>query len=224
MAKILLVEDDKDLCGRVHEWLSYEHHAVECVHDGGEAADRLKYYQYELVILDWDLPKTSGLDVCKGFRGKGGITPILMLTGKGELREKELGLDAGSDDYLTKPFHLKELSARIRALLRRPTTFAGCTLKAGILELDPAKHTLMMKGQEIALLPKEYALLEFLMRHPNEAFSPEALLSRVWSSESDAAADTIYTYIKTLRKKLAVFADAPSIKTLHGVGYKLICE
>ncbi|MBX9722500.1 MAG: response regulator, partial [Candidatus Obscuribacterales bacterium] len=117
MAKLLLVEDDTDLSGRVNEWLCFEQHAVECVFDGMEATERLKFYQYELVILDWDLPKKTGIDVCKEFRARGGLTPILMLTGKGNINDKEIGLDAGADDYLTKPFHLKELSARIRALL-----------------------------------------------------------------------------------------------------------
>lgn len=218
MAKLLFVEDDTDLSGRVNEWLCFEHHSVECVYDGVEATERLKFYQYELVILDWDLPKKTGIEVCKEYRSRGGLTPILMLTGKGTINDKEQGLDAGADDYLTKPFHLKELSARIRALLRRPASFTGTTLKVGTLELNPSSHQLTIEGREVSLLPKEYAILEFLMRHPNEIFSPDALLNRVWNSESDASTDTVYTYIKTLRKKLQ--PNAP-IKTVHGVGYKL---
>lgn len=221
MAKLLLVEDDTDLSGRVNEWLCFEQHAVECVFDGIEAAQRLKFYQYELVILDWDLPKKTGIEVCKEYRSGGGLTPILMLTGKGSINDKEMGLDAGADDYLTKPFHLKELSARIRALLRRPATFTGTTLKIDLLELDPSSHKLTVDGKEVNLLPKEYAILEFLMRHPNEVFSPEALLNRVWNSESDASTDTVYTYIKTLRKKVSPSAPSSIIKTVHGVGYKL---
>ena len=221
MAKLLLVEDDQDLSGRVTEWLNFEQHAVEAVFDGLEASERLKFYQYELVILDWDLPKKPGIDVCKEYRAGGGLTPILMLTGKGTVNDKELGLDAGADDYLTKPFHLKELSARIRALLRRPATFTGTTLKIGTLEIDPSSHQLTVDGKEVNLLPKEYAILEFLMRHPNEVFSPDALLNRVWNSESDASTDTVYTYIKTLRKKVSPEAPSSIIKTVHGVGYKL---
>lgn len=224
MAKILLVEDDSDLSGRIYEWLSFEQHAVECVFDGQEAAERLKIYQYELVILDWNLPGKSGIDVCQEHRASSGSTPILMLTGKNSINDKETGLDAGADDYLTKPFHLKELSARIRALLRRPVTFTGTTLKAGRLELNPSSHQLRMDGREVSLLPKEYAILEFLMRHPNEVFSPDALLNRVWNSESDASTDTVYTYIKTLRKKLSPEAPSSIIKTVHGVGYKLECK
>jgi DNA-binding response OmpR family regulator len=222
MAKILLVEDDTDLSGRVQEWLSFEQHAVEAVFDGLEAGQRLRIYSYEVVILDWDLPKCTGIEVCKEFRSRGGSTPILMLTGKGSINEKETGLDAGADDYLTKPFHLKELSARIRALLRRPVaSYTGATLKAGPLELDPSTRRVTKSGDELTLLPKEYALLEFFLRHPNEVFSPDALLNRVWNSESDASTDTIYTYIKMLRKKITPEAPSSMIKTVHGVGYRL---
>ncbi len=222
MAKILLVEDDTDLSGRVGEWLTFEQHSVESVFDGLEASQRLRIYSYEVVILDWELPKMSGIEVCKEFRGRGGATPILMLTGKGTVTEKEAGLDAGADDYLTKPFHLKELSARIRALMRRPVaSYTGSTLKIGLLELDPSTRRVTRSGEELTLLPKEYALLEFFMRHPNEVFSPDALLNRVWNSESDASTDTIYTYIKMLRKKITPEAPASMIKTVHGVGYRL---
>ena len=222
MAKILLVEDDRDLSGRVNEWLSFEQHAIESVFDGMAASQRLRVYFYEVVVLDWDLPRLSGLEVCKGYRSHGGTAPILMLTGKDAISFKEAGLDAGADDYLTKPFHLKELSARIRALLRRPVpSYTGNTLKIGGLELDPSTRRVTRNGEDLTLLPKEYGLLEFFMRHPNEVFSPDALLNRVWHSESDAAADTIYTYIKMLRKKITPEAPTSLIKTVHGVGYKM---
>ncbi|MBY0549816.1 MAG: response regulator transcription factor [Candidatus Obscuribacterales bacterium] len=222
MAKILVVEDDVDLSSKVSEWLSFEQHLVEVVYDGQEAYDRLRVYSYECVILDWDLPKMTGLEVCKQFRNHGGHTPILMLTGKDAIAEKEAGLDAGADDYLTKPFHLKELSARIRALLRRPVqSYTGGTIKTGELELDPLSRRVTRNGSEIILQPKEYALLEFFMRHPNEVFSPDALINRVWNSESDTSADTIYTYMKVLRRKISPEAPGSLIKTVHGVGYKL---
>lgn len=221
MAKILVVEDDLDLSGKVNDWLSFEQHSVEVVHDGQEAYDRLRVYSYELVVLDWELPKMTGIEVCKQFRNHGGHTPIIMLTGKDALSEKEAGLDAGADDYLTKPFHLKELSARIRALLRRPVqSYTGSKLKFGELELDPLSRRVTRNNEELTLLPKEYALLEFFMRHPNEVFSPEALINRVWSSESETTADTIYTYMKMLRKKISPDAPGSVIKTIHGVGYK----
>ncbi len=223
MAKILVVEDDPDLQGRVKEWLSFEQHEVEAVADGKEAAQRLKFYKYELVILDWDLPHITGIDVCQQFRSAGGTTPIIMLTGKDTITDKLQGLDSGADDYITKPFHLKELSARIRALLRRPANISGPgnTLEAKGLVLDTAAHELTKEGQPIQLLPKEFALLEFFMRHPGEVFSPDALLDRVWNSESDSSIDTVYTYIKTLRKKISPEAPSSIIKTVHGIGYKL---
>lgn len=222
MAKILVVEDDVDLSCKVNDWLSFEQHLVEVVYDGREAYDRLRVYCYEVVVLDWDLPKMTGLEVCKQYRDQGGHTPILMLTGKDAIAEKEAGLDAGADDYLTKPFHLKELSARIRALLRRPVqSYTGSTIKLGELELDPLSRRVTRNGGEVILQPKEYALLEFFMRHPNEVFSPDALINRVWNSDSDVSADSIYTYMKMLRRKISPEAPGSIIKTVHGVGYKL---
>lgn len=222
MAKILVVEDDVDLSCKVNDWLSFEQHLVEVVYDGQEAHDRLRVYSYEVVVLDWDLPKMTGLEVCKQYRNQGGHTPILMLTGKDAIAEKEAGLDAGADDYLTKPFHLKELSARIRALLRRPVqSYTGSTIKLGELELDPLSRRVTRSGNEIILYPREYALLEFFMRHPNEVFSPDALINRVWNSDSEVSADSIYTYMKMLRRKISPEAPGSIIKTIHGVGYKL---
>src|SRR5215813_6435551 len=119
MAKILLIEDDIEFSGIIKAWLSNEHHAVEVVHDGTEGRHRIQVFEYDLLILDWQLPGMAGIDICKEFRSQGGMTPVLMLTGKSAISDKETGLDAGADDYLTKPFHMKELSARVRALLRR---------------------------------------------------------------------------------------------------------
>jgi len=221
MSKILLVEDDDDLIGRIVQWLGFEHHTVETVKDGDDALDRMRFYDYDIVILDWGLPKLSGLEVCRTYRSSGGKTPILMLTGKNEVLEKEAGLDSGADDYLTKPFHLKELSARIRAILRRPYTFTGTVLQVGKIRLDPANHRVTRDEMEVQLHPKEFSLLEFFMRHPNEVFSPEALLSRVWSSESEASVDTVYTTIKTLRRKISPEAPTSFISNIPKLGYRL---
>lgn len=220
MAKILLIEDDTDLAGRVCEWLSFERHTVESSPDGEDGAEKLKFYKYELVVLDLGLPGKSGIDILKEFRSAGGTTPIIILTGQNAVEEKEKGLDAGADDYLTKPFHLKELSARVRALLRRPSGLTQATLSGGKVKLDTISHTVSVNDQEVTLLPKEFALLEFLMRHPNQVFSHEALLDRVWNSESDTSPDTVYTYIKTLRKKIKSGDEPSPIKTVHGLGYK----
>jgi len=221
MAKILLVEDEEDLSQLIGEWLKGEHHTVETVANGEDALDRLRFYKYDIVVLDWILPKATGLEVCKQYRSSGGTTPILLLTAKKHVDEKEAGLDAGADDYLTKPFEMKELSARIRALLRRPQAFSGSKLQVGDLSLEPNTFKVMRGTDEINLLPKEFALLEFLMRHPNQVFSAEALLDRVWSSDSEASPETIRTYIKRLRKKVDVEGKASILSTVHGVGYKL---
>jgi DNA-binding response OmpR family regulator len=221
MPKVLVVDDNTELAVLIHDFLLAENHAVDMVHDGQEAADRLKYYSYDVVILDWDLPKLSGVEVCKSYRASGGATPVIMLTGKKELEDKITGLDAGADDYLTKPFEMGELSARIRALLRRPAAATGNTLKVRELVLETDKMRLTRGDEEIYLVPKELALLEFLMRHPDHVFSSEALIARVWASDSEASPDTVRTYINKLRKKLDRPGEQSYLRTVHGLGYKL---
>ena len=221
MAKILLVEDDQDLAQMVVEWLTFEHHSVELVLDGREGMDRLRLCQYDAVILDWGLPQMSGPEILRSYRSEGGTTPIIMLTGKGTIAEKETGLDAGADDYLTKPFNMKELSARVRALLRRSSGAATNVLRVGELVVDPAKYKVTRNGVEIQLLPREFALLEFLMRHPDEVFSGDALLQRVWHSESEATSEAIRTCVKRLRQKIDQDDDTSMIQTIPRVGYKL---
>jgi len=221
MAKILLVEDDRDLANLVVNILNVERHTVEAVTDGPEALGRLKMFKYELVILDWMLPGLSGMDICTEFRARGGNTPILMLTNKSLPEEKERALDGGADDYLTKPFHHKELTARIRALLRRPQAVSAKVLQIGNVVLDPKTMKVFKNAEEIHLLPKEFSLLELFLRYPNQVFSGDALLDRVWASESSASVDTVRTYIKTLRKKIDSKDGASLIRTVHGVGYCL---
>lgn len=221
MAKILLVEDEIDLSDLIREWLKSEKHVIEVVSNGEEAIGRLKFYKYDVVVLDWILPGKSGLEVCQEYRAMGGTTPILFLTAKKMINEKEAGLDAGSDDYLTKPFDMKELSARLRALLRRPQVFSGSNLVAGGLALDTSSRKVHFNGEELQVLPKEFALLEFFMKHQNKVFSSEALIERVWNSESDASPEVIRTYIKRLRKRFDVEGKPSMFQTVHGVGYKM---
>jgi DNA-binding response OmpR family regulator len=221
MAKLLLIEDDKPLTKLMFDWLNLEHHSLESVTDGKEGLERLQFYKYDLVIVDWQLPGMEGPEIVKAFRNAGGTTPILMLTGKSTIGDKETGFDSGADDYLTKPFHMKELSARIRALLRRPQALVGNILTNGSLALDPVNHVLKRNGIEIKLLPKEFSLLEFFMRHPNQVFNADALLNRVWSSESDATIDALTSCIKRLRKKVDIEGEASCVRTVHGVGYKM---
>lgn len=221
MAKILIVEDDLDLRQIVEDWLKHDHHLIETATKGDEAMELIGIYSYDLIILDWQLPVYDGIQILTKFRQNGGKTPVLMLTGQDLAEQIEQGLDSGADDYLTKPFHMKELSARIRALLRRPVSVTDNVLRAAGINLNPRTFAVTKDGADIRLLPKEFALLEFLMRHPNQVFSAEALLDRVWHSENDAAPETVRTCIKRLRKKIDGESEESVIQTLHGVGYKL---
>lgn len=221
MSKILIVEDEDDLALQVRDWLTREHHTVEHIANGSEAVDQLAVSKYDVIILDWLLPGMDGIEVCRKYRSMGGKTPILMLTAKSAIEDKEKGLDSGADDYLSKPFHLKELSARVRALVRRSSTQSSNVLEAGGIVLDPTSRTVMKNGEPVHLERKEFNLLEFLMRNANKTFSAEALLDRVWESGSMASPDAIRTYIKSLRKKIDCPDKTSLITTVHGVGYKL---
>ena len=220
VAKILLVEDDKDLSDRISDFLSREGHVPEQITDGTEAADRIKFYEYDLLILDWELPGIAGIDICKNYRAAGGSTPVLMLTGKDAINDKITGLDTGADDYLTKPFDFRELSSRIKALLRRQQTVVTMVLKAQDLELNPSDRTVKRAGVSIDLTPREFSILEYMMRHADQVVSPEAILNSVYHSESESTIDSIYTLVKNIRKKLQ--DKSTLIKTVHGIGYKLL--
>jgi len=220
MAKILLVEDSEDLANTVRTFLLFEHHTVDHINDGQTAYEQLRTFQYDLVILDWNLPRMNGIDILQRFREVGGIAPVLMLTGHDSVEEKERGLDTGADDYLTKPFQMKELGARVRALLRRPAVVSNSNaLKAGNITVDTQKYRCTVNGEAVTLVPREFQLLEFFMRHQNQVFSPEALLNRVWPSDSEATTEALRTALKRLRKK--VDPDSNLLRTVHGVGYIL---
>ncbi len=205
MAKILLIEDDADLTEVLRFTLSNKGHSVQALSGGKDALPMLRVYKYDLIILDWMMPDVSGVDVLKGFRESGGKTPVLMLTAKTTIDDKEKALDLGADDYLTKPFHSRELLARVRALLRRPESMAQTILRAGDLELDPVSCSVSKGGKVLKLRPKVYSMLEFFMRHPNQVFSAEAILERVWMDDASASPDTVRTHIKLLRRAI----DAP---------------
>ena len=221
MPKILLVEDDLELSGKICEWLEFEHYSVEQCPNGADARELLKDYAYDVIIIDWGLPDKNGVEVITEYRAAGGATPILMLTGKSSISEKETGLDSGADDYLTKPFHIKELSARLKALLRRPGVMVPETVKAGLIELETRTYKVRVAGKAVQLLPKELALLDFMIRRPNQVFGSKELLKQVWESDSAASEDTIRTYMKTLRRKITADGAECPIKTVHGLGYKL---
>lgn len=221
MAKILIVDDDITLCASLREWLEEASLMVEVVHGGADAVDYLRTFNYDVVILDWELPQLNGVDICKKFRSAGGQTPILMLTGKGAIEAKQLGFDAGADDYLTKPFHSKELVSRVKALLRRPPQLTGPLISVGTIVLNINTRSLSRDGFNVALQPMEFELLEFLMRHPDQVFTTEAIIHRCWNADADVSFDAIYSCIKRLRKKVDVKGEPSLITTVHGSGYRL---
>lgn len=221
MAKVLLVEDESDLATLIHDWLAREHHLIERVTDGTMALHMLKMSTYDIVILDLMLPGMSGLEVCKRFREVNGKTPVLMLTARSSLHDKELGFDAGADDYLTKPFYLKELEFRVKALLRRGTTARTNVFQLRDITVDTDEHQVCKAGKEVHLLPKEFRLLEFFVRHPHRVFSSEELIESVWESDTSAHNDTVRGHVTRLRKKLDTPGQPSIIATVYGVGYKL---
>lgn len=220
MAKILLLEDDGDFSEIVSACLRGSH-TVEQAFTVQDARDRISFSDFDLLILDWNLPDGQGLDLLKDFRANGGVTPALMMTAKSDINDKVQGFAAGSDDYLAKPFHLQELIARVGALLRRPPQLTEEVLRIRNLTLDPKSRVVQVDNEEVKILPKEFALLEFLMRHPNQVFSTEQILDRVWPSTAEVSPDTVTTTVKRLRKKVDKPGAVSLIDTVFGVGYKI---
>ncbi|MBY0550303.1 MAG: response regulator transcription factor [Candidatus Obscuribacterales bacterium] len=215
--KALIIEDDEILAEAMAEWLKGKDFDCDVVGRGDEAADWFARFKYDLAIVDWQIPGLPGVEVIRQYRQRRGTCSILMLTGKDADEEKEQGLDAGADDYLTKPFSYVELGARIRALLRRPASYVQDTLAQGALVLDFKEHKAEKAGIDIPLTANEFAVLQFFLRHPNEVLDNEALILRIWGSDADVTTDAIYSCIKRLRKKLG----SSIIENVHGVGYKL---
>jgi two-component system, OmpR family, copper resistance phosphate regulon response regulator CusR len=223
MAKILLVEDNLDLATIVADSLRAERHTVESVADGKVALDYLLIAEFELVLMDWNLPGLSGIEIIKQYRASGGKAPIIMLTGKSSINDKEQGYDVGADDYLPKPFDTRELILKIRALLRRLPASYSEVLRVGDLELDPSKFKLTRAGQNIHLTPKDFALLEFLMRHPGEVFASDQLIARVWDFDSEASNEALRVAIRRIRKAIDT-SESPAdslIENVARVGYRL---
>ncbi len=217
--RILVVEDTEKLALYVKQMFEEHGYAVDTVGDG-EAGERMAQSgAYDLVVLDVMLPKKNGKDVCRALRAAGYLVPILMLTASGEVDDKVDGLDSGADDYLVKPFAMKELLARARALLRRPQEKFVDTLAMQDLVLNTTEHTLTKKGKDIALTPKEYAILEHLMRNADTVVTREQLLEHCWDFAYSAFSNITDVYIRQLRKKLTDSYEH-SIETIRGVGYK----
>lgn len=222
--RILVVDDEVDLATAVATGLRREGYAVDVVHDGAEALDRLTFQPYDLICLDLTMPGVDGLEVCRSIRQdppESGAPRILMLTARDAVDERILGLDTGADDYLVKPFAFGELSARIRVLLRRDVDHGSSVIEVGSLSLDTARHEVSRGGELLDLTPKEFALLRYFMTHPGHVISQERLLEHVWDENADPFTNTVRVTVGTLRRKLQADGQDPLIETVIGSGYRL---
>lgn len=215
--RILLVEDDPLLGEGLQTGLRQQGMTADWLSDGQLADTALLNHDFEAVVLDLGLPRVDGIAVLKRLRARGDQTPVLILTARDAIEDRVAGLDAGADDYLTKPFALAELQARIRALLRRAHGIASPVLKHGALELDPARHSVMLGGVAILLAQREFTLLQALLEHQGRALSREQLESELYGWGEEVESNAIEVHIHHLRKKLG----SDWIKTLRGVGYLL---
>jgi DNA-binding response OmpR family regulator len=225
MAKLLFVEDDLELAYLVIAVLEHERFKVEHSANGIDGLELALCSAFSLILLDIDLPGKSGMEVCREFRQSDSTTPILMLTGRGSITDKTTGLDFGADDYLVKPFSNQELLARIRALLRRAAGAQSNVVEFGGLQLNLVKQCILKENAELDLNPREFALLEFFIRHPEQVFSIDTLLNNVWRSDKEQSPNALRMCITRLRKVIdAPDAENSLIRTIHRVGYKLTNE
>lgn len=219
---ILVIEDEPDLLERLASVLTKEHYTVATAADGRQGLEKLWDDRYDLILLDIMLPHVDGLEVLKELRGAGLMTPVLMLTAKGDINDKVKGLNLGADDYLAKPFSLAELLARVRALLRRSSA-ATPVIEAGHLQLNTNSREVLCDGTLLSLTAREFAILEFLLHNKNRAVSRFTLAEHVWGDDFDpfSMSNFIDVHMKNLRKKISVDGKAPLIVTIRGFGYRL---
>ena len=231
MAKILVVDDEPTLRNVLHYNLTKESHQVRTAGDGEEAIDQAREYKPDLILLDVMLPKLDGFEVCKALRRESNV-PILMLTAKDSEIDKVVGLEIGADDYITKPFSMRELVARVKAMIRRSEMLKGemnagqaekTRLAVGGIAMDLLQHRVMLNGSTINMKPKEFELLAFLLRHPGQVFSRDQLLDQVWGYEFGGDTRTVDVHIRWLREKIEEEPSKPTyLETVRGVGYRLV--
>jgi heavy metal response regulator len=219
--RILIVEDEKKVANFIRMGLAQEHYAVDIASDGREGLHLAECIDYDLIILDLMLPGIPGLELLKQLRANKKATPVLILTAKGDVNDKVAGLDGGANDYLVKPFAFAELSARVRALLRHETAQAGNILRYANLELDVIVHIVKRGGREIDLKPKEFSLLEYLLRNAGRAITRTMILEHVWDIHFDSISNVVDVHINSLRNKLDKDFKPQLIHTIRGVGYVL---
>ena len=220
--RILVVEDEHKIANSVKKGLELENFAVDVVYDGASGYDYASSEEYDVIVLDLMLPGIDGLTITQKLRQKSIQTPILILTAKGQAEDKVAGLNSGADDYLVKPFAFTELLARVRALLRRPQKTQGNVLKVADLTLDTVSFEVKRGNQTLKLSSREFALLEYLMRHPGIVLTKEQIINHVWNYDADILPNTVEVFIGYLRKKVdRISRESPLIKTVRGFGYKI---
>jgi DNA-binding response OmpR family regulator len=219
--RILVVEDEVRLAQALQRGLRAEGFAVDLAHDGETGLHLAREGEYDAIVLDVMLPKLSGYRVCRALRAEENWVPVLMLSAKDGEYDQADGLDVGADDYLTKPFSYVVLVARLRALLRRSAPPRPPVLTAGDLALDPAGHRVVRGGTQIALTPKEFALLELFMRRPDEVLSKSEILTHVWDAHYDGDPNVVEVYVGYLRRKIDVPFGRQALQTVRGAGYRL---
>ncbi|MFB2835550.1 two-component system response regulator RppA [Floridanema evergladense] len=224
--KILLVDDETELADPLKAILTRDGYNVDVAYDGISGSQLATQGNYDLLILDWMLPQISGLEICQELRRQGKTTPVLFLTAKDTLDDRVQGLDAGADDYLVKPFELRELLARVRALLRRVTVLESATthqrLKVGDLELDLENQVAYRQGRTIELSEKESQLLELLMSHPGQLLTHTEIYEYLWSGEEQPSSNVLAALIRLLRRKIEANNESQLIHTVYGKGYRFV--
>lgn len=222
--RLLLAEDEEDLSKALVAVLKYNNYSVDAVYDGEEALSYIEAGNYDGVILDIMMPKLDGISVLKKVRANGNSIPILLLTAKAEIDDKVEGLDSGADDYLTKPFSMKELLARIRVMTRRQSDTTDSILRYGNISLNRATYILSCGEKEIRLSNKEYQMLEMLLANPGQVISTEQFMEKIWGFDSDTELNVVWVNISYIRKKLASIGASVSIKAIRGLGYSVEVE
>jgi DNA-binding response OmpR family regulator len=219
--RVLIVEDEHRIARYLKKGLEQQGHVATVAQDGATALARARAGAFDVILLDWMLPDVDGLSVCQTLRAEGNHTAIIMLTAKDDVTDRVLGLDSGADDYVTKPFALQEVFARIRAVTRRAEAGAAPQLVVADLVLDPTSHVVTRAGAPITLSAKEFTLLEFLMRRAGQVVTRQDILQHVWGYDHDPKTNVVDVYIRYLRRKIDQAYDRPLIHTLINVGYKL---
>jgi DNA-binding response OmpR family regulator len=219
--RILVVEDNHRLSTSLKLNLAHEGYSVDSAYDGQEGQDLAELAPYDLIILDVLLPAKDGFEVCRDLRRRRIHTPILLLTARDSVDDRVEGLNCGADDYLVKPFAMRELLARLRALLRRQQPYQPGRLEMGSLVVDPSTHTALRAGQPIELTPKEFALLEFLLRHPNQVVTRQLIEQHIWNYDFECESNVIDVYVRRLRRKIDDPFPVKLLTTVRGIGYRL---